>query len=87
MSEEGPIPLPENLVLKPGQSMEQRDETGSVFRIIKMRPDGQMTSSAPPGPPGESYDEAIARRRSRLRPNEGAGFGKEAYEAAVLAGR
>ena len=41
--------------------MEQRDETGSVFRIIKMRPDGQMTSSAPPGPPGESYDEAIAR--------------------------
>ncbi|MFN8505960.1 MAG: glycosyltransferase [Dehalococcoidia bacterium] len=33
------------------------------------------------------YDEAIARRRTRSRPNEGAGFGKEAYEAAVLAGR
>jgi len=33
------------------------------------------------------YDEAIARRRSRSRPNEGVGFGKEAYEAAVLANR
>jgi len=33
------------------------------------------------------YDDAIARRRSRSRPNEGVGFGKEAYEAAVLANR
>ena len=45
----------------PGHTMEQRDETGVVFRIITTDDQGRTTMTAPPGPPGETREDAIAR--------------------------
>lgn len=60
MSKRPTEPRPDQLP-GPGQTMEQRDENGIVFRIITADDQGRTTTTAPPGPPGETRDEAIAR--------------------------
>lgn len=53
------IPLPEGL--QPGTTTEQCDKNGEVFGIVHVADDGTVTCTAPPYPPGETYEEAIQR--------------------------